>query len=328
MPRRGDEIDWPQYFRRLYFPLTSCLLFYVNYLVLVPRLLLREKHYRRFILCNVAFILFLLASQEFYTMLFTNHSTPRPGKHWRTMEPDVLLRMRITFVLRNIISLIFIVGVAIAVRLSLQWYAAENARKEAELRRKEAELTNLRNQINPHFLLNTLNNIYALTAFDPSAAQKAIEELSKLLRYVLYENNTGKVALSKEVGFLKTYIALMRIRLTDNVKVDIDLDAQDIDKITVAPLIFISLVENAFKHGVSSTHPSFIRICLKADEKGIRFTCENSNFPKNANDKNPGGIGLRQVRDRLEYTYPGKYEWLYGTDEKAEVYRSELKILN
>ncbi len=326
MPRRGDEIDWAQYFRRLYFPLTSCLLFYANYLYLVPRYLLQDKHYRRFAIYNILLIIFLLASQEVYMLLANDPPAERGGRHSAKFTPEKILKIKAMFALRNFISLAFIVGVAITVRLSLQWYHAENARKEAELRRREAELTNLRNQINPHFLLNTLNNIYALTAFDTEAAQRAIEELSRLLRHVLYENKAEKVNLKKEAEFLKTYIALMRIRLADNVEVKVDIDSPNDDNCVVAPLIFISLVENAFKHGVSPTKPSFIHISLSADEKEIRFSCTNSNFPKTANDKSPGGIGLKQVRTRLENTYPDKYRWHYGADAQGETYRSELHI--
>ncbi len=326
MPRRGDEIDWPQYFRRLYFPLTSCLLFYANYLYLVPRYLLDGKHYRRFAISNVLLILLLLASQEIYMLLTTEYGAGRGGRRPGKFSPEDFFRMKAMFALRNFISLAFIVGVAITVKLSMRWYHAENARKEAELRRREAELTNLRNQINPHFLLNTLNNIYALTAFDPDAARQAIEELSRLLRHVLYENKGEKVSIAKEAEFLKTYIALMRIRLADNMEVKVDIDIPEGDKSVVAPLIFISLVENAFKHGVSPTKHSFIRITLQADEKNIRFVCENSNFPKSANDKSPGGIGLQQVKSRLEHIYPGKYRWHHGTDETGEVYRSEIHI--
>ncbi len=135
----------------------------------------------------------------------------------------------------------------------------EAARKEAERNRTEAELKNLRNQLNPHFLLNTLNNIYALIAFDTDKAQQAVQELSKLLRYVLYDNQQTYVPLGKETDFIRNYIELMRIRLSSNVQMTTQIDILPDSQTLIAPLIFISLIENAFKHGISPTERSFIQ---------------------------------------------------------------------
>lgn len=169
------------------------------------------------------------------------------------------------------LSLAFVVFLATVVHLSLQWREAVAARREAELGRREAELKNLKNQVNPHFLLNTLNNIYALTTFDTEKARLAIMELSQLLRYVLYDNQADKVPLYKEADFLRSYVELMRIRLPESVEIRVELDVPRTDEPTVAPLIFISLVENAFKHGVSPTLPSFIHIHLFVKEGVICF---------------------------------------------------------
>ncbi len=326
--KRGESIDWIGYVQRLYFPFTSCVLFYVNYFYLVPRLVLERKRYWRFVLYNVLFILLLLLSQDIYASLLPPPEMPRRFSrrflfsdwHGRSMI------FRLAFMMRNFLSMGFMAFVALAIRLSMQWHKAEAARQEAELRRQEAELQNIKNQINPHFLLNTLNNIYALTAFDVEAAQRAIQELSRLLRYVLYENQSQYVSLHREADFIGSYVALMRIRLSANVKVEMNFDIPEGESCQVAPLIFISLVENAFKHGVSPTKPSFIRITLRADDEHIHFECANSNFPKNASDKSPGGIGLKQVAQRLRHTYAGHYIWQYGVDEKTGVYRSIIYI--
>lgn len=187
----------------------------------------------------------------------------------------------------------------------------------------------MKNQINPHFLLNTLNNIYALTAFSPQQAQGAIEELSRLLRYVLYENESETVTLEKEIEFLESYVELMRLRLPSSVSVETNFDAVKTDgQVFVAPLIFISLVENAFKHGISPASRSFIRIRVDYDssKRQLVFVCQNSNHPKTSKDKSPGGIGLKQVLQRLEHSYPGRYEWLYGTENDGATYSSQIKI--
>lgn len=300
--RKTEEpVDWERYLQVSVFPLTTCIVFYTNYLVLVPRLIF-VKRYRTFTLCNLLLIgLFTVLHEIHASVLFPPHPP-----HFFQRPP------RILFILRGMLTYVFITGISVSIRLSKEWRKAEMARHKAELGRSEAELKNLKNQLNPHFLLNTLNNIYALTAFDPEKAREAISRLSQLLRYVLYENRNRFVSLAKEAEFLQTYIALMRIRLQDNVEVTTDIDIPAGNCPQVAPLIFISVVENAFKHGVSPTQPSFIHFSLKASETEIRFTGTNSNFPKHKNDKSPGGIGLEQVRKRLELLYPGQYSWHYG----------------
>lgn len=152
-------------------------------------------------------------------------------------------------------------------------------------------------------------------------------ELSRLLRYMLYENQSDRVSLSKEIEFLRNYIALMKLRINDDVDVRVEFEVSDNKEIVVAPLIFISLVENAFKHGISPTEHSFIHINLKADHEHLRFYCANSNFPKNKmTDKAPGGIGLKQVASRLELSYPGRYKWTSGISDDEKEYRSEILL--
>ena len=200
------------------------------------------------------------------------------------------------------------------------------ARREAEKSRTEAELKNLRNQLNPHFLLNTLNNIYALIAFDADKAQTAVQELSRLLRHVLYDNQQNFVTLDKEMDFIRNYIELMRIRLSANVHVETKIDVRPDSRTEIAPLIFISLIENAFKHGISPTEPSFIRIHFSESPGEIHCEITNSYHPKSVADKSGSGIGLEQVRKRLELTYPGHYDWQQGVSEDMKEYKSILII--
>lgn len=323
--RRGSQaIDWYGYVRFLYFPLSSCLLFYANYLWLVPRFL-QAKRYREFVFYNVLLLTGLTVSREFYIEWF-QPPFRADGHRMRHVGHTARQTFRLMPMVRGLVSLLSVTFLAIVVRLSMLWHRTEAARQEAELGRAEAELKNMKSQINPHFLLNTLNNIYALTTFDTRKAQEAIEELGKLLRYVLYENQEKLVGLRQEADFLQTYIALMRLRLSDTTEVKTVFRVPSGGRPEVAPLIFISLVENAFKHGVSPTQASFIHISLTAEPGCIRFVCRNSNFPKSGNDKSPGGIGLQQVRNRLEHAYPGRYEWRCGTEENGGVYYSEIHI--
>lgn len=330
--RSGESIDWNHYFIGSTLPLVTCLAFYLNYFVLIPRLLLVKGKLRWFVLANLAIFaayhgmmeLLAVLSPDRPPMIVCNHPKDlvrTPGHALRDFPPHKLL-----FITRAFVTFVFAIGVSVTLRLSMQWKRSERARAEAELGRTEAELKNLKNQINPHFLLNTLNNIYALTAFDSDKAQQAILELSRMLRYMLYENQTERVSLSKEIDFLKSYISLMRLRLYNKVEVRAEFNVPEDEDIPIAPLIFISLVENAFKHGVSSTEPSFVLISLVADRHQLHFECVNSNYPKSEGDKSPGGIGLKQVAQRLKLSYPGRYNWTYGPTPDGKQYRSEITI--
>ncbi|HCM20656.1 MAG TPA: sensor histidine kinase, partial [Porphyromonadaceae bacterium] len=146
------------------------------------------------------------------------------------------------FVIRNATSLLLMTGLSVAIRMSERWFKVENERKELERAKSEAELQNLKNQISPHFLLNTLNNIYALIEFDPPKAQTAVMELSKLLRHLLYDNSQSYVPLAQEMSFIHNYIELMRIRLADNVTVTTHMNVNKTSRTMIAPLIFISLI--------------------------------------------------------------------------------------
>ena len=198
--------------------------------------------------------------------------------------------------------------------------------EELEEKTAQARYMALQNQLNPHFLLNTLNNIYALIAFDTDKAQQAVQELSKLLRYVLYDNQQTYVPLGKETDFIRNYIELMRIRLSANVQMTTQIDIQPDSQTLIAPLIFISLIENAFKHGISPTERSFIHIHLAENDTEVICEISNSNHPKNITDKSGSGIGLEQVSRRLEILYPGQYTWQKGISEDGKEYKSRLSI--
>lgn len=316
--REGGGVSAMNYVRHLCIPVAFAIVFYVNFLVLVPRLLLQNRR-NRYILLNVALLIGVAVMIRVWQNLTVDPS--------RLMPPHGIPRGWIFFV-RDILSLILTVMLSAAIRMSMQWSKEQTARREAERQRAEAELKNLRNQLNPHFLLNTLNNIYALIAFDSEKAQEAVRELSRLLRYVLYDNRDDRVPLCKEIDFLRSYIELMRIRTSTHVDITTRFDTDPESRTPIAPLIFISLIENAFKHGISPIEKSFIRIELKETREEVVCRIANSNFPKSADrDKSGSGIGLEQVSRRLEMLYPGSYTWTHGTTDDGKVYESELCIV-
>ena len=181
-------IDWNSFLIHTIVPTSFLIVFYTNYFLFIPHILFRD-HIKRFLFINFIFICFL----SFLMRCWSNVLFPIENELNRPEPPQYI------FYLRDMTSLIFCAGLSVAIRMSIRWRKAENDRREAIKSRTEAELKNLRNQLNPHFLLNTLNNIYALIAFDTEKAQQAVQELSKLLRYILYDNQQLFVPLNKEI---------------------------------------------------------------------------------------------------------------------------------
>lgn len=317
---RGNGVSLSQYVMSCMSPLLLMVVFYMNYLWLTPRYFVMGK--RRYYWFANAVMVVCLGVFLHYWMAFV-HSYFEPVRHYRHYEPTMLDDL--FFILRDIFNLIVAAGVATMIILSMRWQHSEEARLEAEAARSEAELRNLRSQINPHFLLNTLNNIYALTAFDTQRAQDAIQQLSKMLRHMLYDNQQSEVALKDEIQFLENYINLMKIRLSQGVDVQFKTMVADPD-LRVPPLLFISLVENAFKHGISPTEPSFVHISLSSEKNRLVCQIENSNHPKTEQDRSGHGIGLQQVQHRLDLAYPGRYEWDKGVSADGKSYLSQITL--
>lgn len=322
-PTDSWDVTLIRWTRSLGGPLAYMALFYVNYLWLIPKFYFNGKK-GAFYAINIACILIALGFVIEWWNLADHLLTDKvPWHSAKGPRPP-----RVPAYFYTALSLVMVVGLSMAVRLTQRWQHAEQARKEAEKSRTEAELSNLRNQLNPHFLLNTLNNIYALIAFDADKAQLAVDELSRLLRHVLYDNQQNFVPLYKEVAFMHNYIELMKIRVTDGVKIETDIRIADDDSTPIAPLIFISLLENAFKHGISPQGKGFIRVEMAQEHGQITCAITNSNYPKRANDKSGSGIGLEQVSKRLELIYPGHYTWERGLNADATEYHSKITINN
>ena len=222
------------------------------------------------------------------------------------------------FIMGKILPLMLMIGMAIAIKAIYRLNKAEREVKELERSRTEAELKNLRNQLNPHFLFNTLNNIYALIDISPDKARLSILQLSDMMRHVLYNDKSRYIQLSKELRFIEDYVSLMKLRMNDNLEITVDLP-KDSEGVMVAPLMFISLVENAFKHGVSTTKPSFLTIDIKLNEQGIICKVENSYFPKGKEDNSGSGIGISNLRKRLDLIYGSVYVYNTEHDDKKYV---------
>ncbi|MGN0230572.1 MAG: sensor histidine kinase, partial [Muribaculaceae bacterium] len=304
-------------------PVLSIVIFYVNYFVLIDKFFFNRKKLWIFILLNLLFIVIAVLFRSWIDTLLP----PRP----EFFDVNVHLRgtdsVKFNFephLTRDLIMLLLTISLAVAVRLLSKFNKLNNAQLELVAKQRESELKNLKSQLNPHFLFNTLNNIYALIAVSPAKAQLAVHELGNLLRYVLYENKEQEVELSKEIGFIENYISLMKLRLSPDVVLNVNIERTETENIKIAPLMFVSLVENAFKHGISNSKPSYISISLLSDNQKVMCTIENSNFPKPKSDKSGSGIGLKNLQKQLSILYPDCSDLSIQSDD--DKFRSVLTI--
>ena len=187
--------------------------------------------------------------------------------------------------------------------------------KDLERQRLESELQYLKYQLNPHFFMNTLNNIYALVDLNTEQAKKTIIELSKLMRYVLYEANKNQISLEHEIQFLENYIALMKLRYIDNLNIRTEFPVV-VPCVQIPPLLFISLLENAFKHGVSYQEPSFIEVRIELADEGVIFNCKNSKHT-HAHKDAYHGIGIDNIKKRLDLLYGNNYTFTTNESENC-----------
>lgn len=223
-----------------------------------------------------------------------------------------------------ILSFLFI-GTTTITKIISDWLRHQRERKELETQTMQSELRFLKSQINPHFLFNTLNNLYALTLKKSDKAPEIVIKLSEMMRYMLYECNEKWVPLYKEVNYLKNYMDLERLRQGKNVKITFEV-AGNIHQQRIAPLLFITFIENSFKHGLSNQiDEGFVNILMNVENEQLQLFIENSKPSVPAQfHKDSGGIGLVNVRRRLDLLYPKQYE--LNIDDNPKTYAVNLEI--
>jgi two-component system LytT family sensor kinase len=212
---------------------------------------------------------------------------------------------------------LLIAGFNTAIAVTDRWFTEEQARKDIEKEHMKSELAFLQNQVSPHFFMNTLNNIHSLIEADQKLAQNAVLKLSEMMRYLLYESGRGTTTLKREIEFLRSYVNLMQLRVDDSVKVEFELP-EDFNNVNLPPLLFISFIENAFKHGVSYRESSALSFKLLQHSSSVEFISINtvSVFHESASVVNHGGIGLENIKKRLDLLYAGKHELIIDKTEK------------
>ena len=198
-------------------------------------------------------------------------------------------------------------GINVAISLVFTYSREQADRREQENNRLQEELKYLKQQISPHFLMNVLNNIHEMAEEDIKEAQNMILELSHLMRYVLYESENEMTTFAAEARFISSYVSLMKKRYVEGmVKVNLDIRQQASEDVHMPPLLFISFIENAFKHGVSYSNETTIDIRLNENSGKILFTCDNT-IPHTRNTVSAGGVGLSNIRRRLDLLYGDEY---------------------
>lgn len=295
------QIAWESIWIAFYWLAPSIGIYLLNFYLCVP-LLWFHRRYWLFGLTNVLLV-GVGNIHLFYNDLNTLPNNFRAGY--------------LSFIIVSLLVNLMAIGIA----LSIRYVMRQNEKKQKVI---EAELAWLKNQINPHFLFNTLNNISSLTQINADEAQNAVMQLSDLLRYAMYETNNPRVPITGEVDFMRNYIELMKLRCNEMTKVEAQLSISN-TQTEIAPLLFISLIENAFKHGTNSNAPATIDIHLEQVNDTIIFTCDNTNNPKPTKDRSGSGIGMENTRRRLELMYHGNYTWEQAVTPE-NIYHTKISI--
>ena len=218
---------------------------------------------------------------------------------------------------------LLLMGMNLGVKLYFMSQRDRERQKIIDQRNLEQQMEYLKYQVNPHFFMNTLNNIHALVDIDPERAKTTIVELSKMMRHILYEGSKKLIPLTREMEFLNLYVRLMRLRYTRKVHINVDVPPQ-LPELKLPPLMLIIFVENAFKHGISYREESFIDIKLRVENKRLLFSCCNSKPTQVQRTNEKGGMGLQNVRQRLELLYDDDYTLDISDGEKT--YEVKLDI--
>lgn len=331
----GGDFLWFYYVSNI----ISFFIFYLNYLLFVPKFYFRKKRKIYVLSVLVMLVFFYFVSSFAGEMVFRRiNASGRvedlrrneerfdrvrggPGNNLRPGPLSVFPRLpfRHMHMLNFTFTSFFLVFFSLGIRALEKEGQIEKVQGELEKEKLNSELALLKNQISPHFFFNTLNNIYSLIGINQDDSQKAVLKLSKLMRYLLYESEQGNVRLSNEIEFMKNYIDLMKLRMNERVSLSVDFPA-DFEDINIPPLLFIPFIENAFKHGITNKGQSFINVALVVSGKVLDFSCANSVGNGQTEDRQ-SGIGLENVTKRLNLLFPGKHDLkISKTSGKFEIH--------
>lgn len=296
--------------------------FYLNEKLFVPGLLYKQK-LAAFITLHLGIIAFLQVlgrvlemffnlRHELVKLIFKATHVELDLKYWDHLDATLLL------------TSIVVAGISTCIALIQQWQSNLRASEQIRKKQLDAELALLKAQIHPHFFFNTLNNIYALSYDNVESSRTSLYKLSRMMRYLLYETPNNLTKLSKEIGFVKDYIELMSLRMTDSMDILCEIPETFTER-PIAPMILLPFIENAFKHGVSSLRDGSIIIRIRLEENKLHLYVENQIFKEQNAKIEDGGIGLTNTERRLQMTYPDLHRLQYGRTENDR-YIVELEL--
>jgi two-component system LytT family sensor kinase len=316
--------DFPPEFwvKQVLINLTWAGLFYANYFVFTPRLLYNQRTGTFVILVITTLFVVVFLNSWLDNFLGVPEAMEKifGSKGYKAAE-----KKEHTASLITIIMALGIYGVSTVIALSRKMQNDQLAFQATEKEKISSELSFLKSQINPHFFFNTLHTIYALMDSNGNTAKDAIYTLSHMMRYVIYDTRNDLTSLQKEIRFLEDYIELMKLRVNENVQVIFEKQA-GINDYEVAPMLLLPFVENAFKHGISTIHPSYVYIDIRQSDQAVKIEIKNSVFESTAELEESNGIGLVNTKRRLDLLYPGKYSLKVTNDVALKEYTVTLSL--
>ncbi len=302
-------------------------MFCVNYFWLVPKMLVKSEKETLYFASN--FLLIVGLSIVIQLMMFFTHHPPHPPRHFTGEDLTFwqFLSEYIGLLVRDSVMMVLSAALAYAMRLSRERESFRQRELELHAEQRQLELQSLKAQLNPHFLFNSINNIYALIGFAPERAQQALHDFSGMLRFMIYDSIAPYVALEKEFRFISDYVELVRLRLSQSVKVECKIPTNADPDLYIAPLLLLTIVENAFKHCSASEAGYFIDINIYTSEDTLVCRIKNSAGDHDGHNNailKESGIGLDNVKRQLTLLYPNNHTISFS-NEKG-VFEAEIAI--
>jgi LytS/YehU family sensor histidine kinase len=296
----------------LLYPFINISLFYLNYLLFIPRFF-DKKRYGFYAITVIVSIIVYGFIKYGVALLFKSIVITR-------MKGEVVTFG--SYFLSSVFTSLIFLFLSAVLKFMVDWFLNERIQRDLENQRLTAELAFLKSQINPHFLFNSLNSIYSLAYQRSETTPEAILKLSEIMRYMLYECNDNKVDLGKELQYLQNYIDLQKIRFGNKAFIDFKVEGK-VECQQIVPLLLIAFIENAFKHGVANNALTPIRLLIDVEDTHLHFYIQNRKHRNNRDEV--GGIGLNNVKRRLDLLYPGKYN--LDIRDEADTYTVELSLV-
>jgi len=340
--RLNNVVNWVKVSEEWIKMFSYLIIFVINTFVLVPKFLFQKK-YSVYIGLTLFTIFIMIGLSISLGMLLTpaqpmamppmdlgpgmppmelGNGMPAPLGYRPITQPEQ--KSFFMILTDELIISLLVVGAGTSFKMVSQWLNEENRRKDAEKEQLKTELAFLRHQVSPHFFMNTLNNIHALIDINAEDAKNTIIELSTMMRYLLYDTAQGQTTLKKEINFIESYIALMQLRFPKKVAVTLDVPKNILD-IQIPPMLFLSFLENAFKHGVSYQTESFVSFKIEQTANRLSCTIKNSKHNNKENlDKSYSGIGLTNIKQSLKLLFGNDY--LLNIHESDKEYDVQLTI--